>query len=202
MLASNDNVYGSLTSVKALPSEVLRSILRFLLLLSFSAIPAAPQKTWIFEILFAASETSLRFRTLLVAETLPAAGLFSFPWVFLCHMQQSALLCRKSWDSYTRIQPFWATCACLSLVLLVVWLPHPSFSYQGTVFSLAFSCRCTLSPRWVDIQFRVLAHSEMSPRQDFYSVSSSPLLSNLCDYTALITLLLVCDAQLSNIGYG
>ena len=32
--------------------------------------------------------------------------------------------------------------------------------------------------------------------------SSSPFLSNLCDYSALITSLLVCDAQLSNFRYG
>ena len=43
-MALNDDVCGSLISVKALPSEVLRSILQFLVLLSFSAA-AALQKT-------------------------------------------------------------------------------------------------------------------------------------------------------------
>ena len=51
-------------------------------------IPAVLHKTRVFEFLFAASKTSLRFRTLLVAETLPAAGL---SYTFMCFLRPAAV---------------------------------------------------------------------------------------------------------------
>ena len=68
LVALNDYVYGFFSSVKSLPSEVLRYVLQCFDLLIFFCDSCGTTEDFICCFLFAASETSLRFWMLLVVE--------------------------------------------------------------------------------------------------------------------------------------
>ena len=140
------------------------SILRFLVLLCPSvapAVPAAPLKTYFFLTWFTASESGLQFRTLLVSETLPAPGLslifldFSLrPVAVTCYCGSICRDSHRCQSTQFSISAFWVTAHVW--VWLVDWLPLPFSPWlvscrQWTVFSLVFSCRCTLSPKGVTL---------------------------------------------------
>ena len=100
-------------------------------MLCLSVFSAAQQKNLIFVFLFAASETSLRFQTLLVQRTLPAAGVSLVLLDF--SLRPAAVKCCSgsiSWDSHR------CRCTLYRILLferlgmsesgwLVVWLPRP-----------------------------------------------------------------------------